>query len=55
VLGLLWPIVIAIPAAALGAWIGISLLVRAWKLRRAARSNEGLVDPSRAGVPERRV
>ena len=55
VLGLLWPIVIAIPAAALGAWVGISLLVRAWKLRRAARSNEGLVDPSRAGVPERRV
>ncbi len=31
---LVWPLVTAVPAAILAAWIGISLLARAWRLRR---------------------
>jgi cardiolipin synthase len=30
---LVWPLVTAVPAAILAAWIGISLLARAWRLR----------------------
>jgi cardiolipin synthase len=30
---LVWPLVTAIPAAALSAWLGLALLVRAWRLR----------------------
>ena len=33
-LGLVWPMAVAVPLAFLGAWIGISLLARAAKLRR---------------------
>ena len=31
---LAWPLVIAIPAALLCGWLGLSLLVKAWRLRR---------------------
>ena len=31
---LVWPLVTALPAAVLTAWIGVSLLARAWRLRR---------------------
>jgi len=55
VLGVLWPIVVAVPAAVLAAWIGISLLMRAWKVRRAAHSSEAPAERERPGVPERRV
>jgi cardiolipin synthase len=54
-LGLLWPIVIAVPAAALTAWVGIALLVRAWKLRRRAARNEAPIEREKAGVSERRM
>ena len=33
-LGVVWPMAVAMPFAILGAWIGISLVVRATKLRR---------------------
>jgi cardiolipin synthase len=55
VLGVLWPIVVAVPAAVLAAWVGISLLARAWKVRRAARSSEAPAERERPGVSERRV
>jgi cardiolipin synthase len=48
VLALLFPRAIAIPAAIVMAWIGIALLVRAWKLRR------GVLPPDEAGEPRSR-
>jgi cardiolipin synthase len=32
VLGMIWPLAIAIPVGVLAAWIGLSLLVKAWRL-----------------------
>ena len=52
--GLLWPIAIAAPAAVLGAWIGMSLLVRAWKVRRRAAADKP-AEREKVGVPERRA
>jgi cardiolipin synthase A/B len=52
-LGLLWPIVIVIPAAALAAWVGIALLVRAWKLRRRVAASETPAEREKVG--ERRA
>jgi cardiolipin synthase len=54
-LGLLWPMAVAVPLAVLGAWIGTSLLVRAWKLRRRAAASERPSERDKAGVSERRV
>jgi cardiolipin synthase len=34
----LWPLALAVPAAALAAWVGIALLVRAFRLHRADRA-----------------
>jgi len=31
---LVWPLVTAIPAALLSAWLGLALLAKAWRLRR---------------------
>ena len=54
-----WPRVLAIPAALIGAWIGVSLLIRARHLRaeakRKARPETGAPPPGRQGVePEPR-
>ena len=44
----LWPHVVAWPAAALGAWLGIAWLVKAVALRRASKIAR-VADPRRAG------
>ncbi len=54
-LGLWSPLVIAGPAAVLGAWIGTSLLVRAWKLRRRVAANQIRAVPKKDDVAERRT
>lgn len=46
-LAVAWPIMIALPLALLAAWIGISLLVRAWQLRRAGRRDAESAPPPR--------
>jgi cardiolipin synthase len=35
----LWPLAVAIPALLFCGWIGLALLIRAWKLRRSSRSD----------------
>ena len=47
VLGTLFPRLVAIPVAVIAAWIGIALVVRAWKLRR------GVVPPDESSKPGR--
>lgn len=37
-IGLLWPLAVVLPLCALGLWVAISLLVRAWLLRREKRA-----------------
>jgi cardiolipin synthase len=32
-----WPLVVAVPLAAVASWVALSLLVKAWRLRRPAR------------------
>ncbi len=39
--GVLWPAVVAWPAAALAAWIGLAWLGKAWKLRHDHEGPEG--------------
>jgi hypothetical protein len=39
--GVLWPAVVAWPAAALAAWIGLTWLGKAWKLRHGHEGPEG--------------
>jgi len=34
-----WPLAVAAPLAALGAWVALSLLVKAWRLRRSPRAS----------------
>jgi cardiolipin synthase len=36
-IGLLWPLAVVLPLGALGIWVALSLLVRAWLLRRERR------------------
>jgi cardiolipin synthase len=38
--GVLWPLALAAPLALLAAWIALSLLVRAWELRRAGDEHD---------------
>jgi cardiolipin synthase len=41
VLGMAWPEVVAVPVGVVAGWIGLSLLVKAWRLRRGeARERE---------------
>ena len=51
-LGLAWPMAVAAPLAILGAWIGVSLLVRAWKLR--LRATGEAPEHEKPGASERR-
>ena len=51
-LGLAWPMAVAAPLAILGAWIGVSLLARAWKLRRRATGEAP--EHEKPGASERR-
>lgn len=54
ILGLVWPLIIAIPAALVGGWVGVSLLIRAWKLRRAAAAaGPAQVLRDKSSMPER--
>jgi cardiolipin synthase len=39
VLALLWPRVVVVPFAAIGGWIAVALLVRAWRLWRSAHED----------------
>ncbi len=41
IVGVLWPAVVAWPAAALAAWVGLSWLGKAWTLRRDHDESEG--------------
>jgi cardiolipin synthase len=41
IVGVLWPAVVAWPAAALAAWIGLSWLGKAWTLRRDHEESDG--------------
>jgi cardiolipin synthase len=50
--GLLWPMVVAAPLAVLGTWIGVSLLVRGWRLRRRVAASETPPKGERARVSE---
>ena len=50
--GLLWPMVVAAPLAVLGTWIGVSLLVRGWRLRRRVAASETPPKGEKARVPE---
>jgi cardiolipin synthase len=52
-LGVLWPELIAVPLAVLGGWIGISLLLRAWRLSRSQPHGETVAERDEAGVRER--
>lgn len=54
-LGLFWPIVVVAPLAVLGAWIGMALLVRAWKLRRRAAPIEAPPQREKAAASEPRI
>jgi cardiolipin synthase len=45
--GFLWPYAIALPLCAFGAWMGISLLVRAWRLRRERVDDNGNEPPAK--------
>jgi cardiolipin synthase len=55
VVGVLFPYAIAIPLGLLAGWIGVTLLVRAWKLRRQHEADAALHDPARETTrdPER--
>ena len=53
--GLLWPMVVAAPLAVLGTWIGISLLVRGWRLRRRVAASETPSTGEKTRVPEQRI
>ena len=46
VAGLLWPLVIVLPLCGFGAWVGVSLLIRAYRLRREGKKNEGSDPPA---------
>ena len=46
VVGILWPLVLVVPLAIILIWMAIALLVRAYKLRRARRSQ---------GLPTQRI
>jgi cardiolipin synthase len=41
VLAVLWPRLVVVPFAGIGIWISVALLVRAWRLWRAAHRNVG--------------
>jgi cardiolipin synthase len=45
VVGVLWPPVVAVPAAGLAAWLGIAVLLRSWRLYRRARKSRGAETP----------
>jgi cardiolipin synthase len=49
IVGVLWPAVVAWPAAALAAWIGLSWLGKAWTLRRDHAEPEGTQAAAEAG------
>jgi cardiolipin synthase len=53
-LGLLWPLAVAVPLAILATWVGMSFLVRAWKLRRRVAADT-LHEREKSGVSERRA
>jgi len=36
---LLWPLAVTVPAALVGLWIALTLLVRAWQLHKSAGEN----------------
>jgi cardiolipin synthase len=40
VLGMLWPLVIAVPIGVIAVWIGLSLLVKAWRLHNSEPREE---------------
>jgi cardiolipin synthase len=44
--GLLWPLAIVLPLCGFGAWVGVSLLIRAYRLRREGKKNEGSDPPA---------
>lgn len=49
-----WPLAVAAPLAVLGAWVALSLLVKAWRLRNAPRASvaaEREPPPQRASDP----
>jgi cardiolipin synthase len=53
ILGFLFPRVIAIPMGLVAAWVGVALLVRAWKLRRGVvPPEEGRAKPTRQAPAE---
>jgi hypothetical protein len=44
-LALAWPLLVALPLAALGAWIALTFLVKAFKLRAEHDKNDGSTNP----------
>jgi cardiolipin synthase len=52
-----WPLAVAVPLAVLGAWVALSLLVKAWRLRmspRAPAAGEREAQPQRSSDPMKR-
>ena len=47
VVGVVFPHAVAVPLGVLAGWIGVTLLVRAWKLRRRQDAEEAHTDPTR--------
>ena len=41
VLGVVWPEAVAVPVGIVAGWIGVALMLRAWKLRRKPRTGGG--------------
>jgi cardiolipin synthase len=45
VLGMTWPEAVAVPVGVIAGWIGLSLLVKAWRLRRGESQEREDSDP----------